>query len=278
MPRFLLLPFAALALAAAAPSTAPDDLIRRANAAFLAGDPDEADSLYSEAEDRTRDPGLVAFNRAAILFQRGEFHAAEVNYARTLDDRACPADRAARAWFNRGTCLLRRGGSAAVYRSAIACFGRCLDSSAADAPLKANARQNLELAKLLWIEANKKAAKPETPNELPQEAERSTPPPPSVYNGSEEGKDGSTKSGTQPMPMPVPITGPAPKVGPEGSNTLTPAAAPALQPIADDSTPQKLSPEDTREYLRRAELRLRDERRSLLRTLYGTARPGIRDW
>ena len=64
----------------------------------------------------------------------------------------CPADRAARAWYNRGTCLVRRGGAAAVYRSAISCFDRCLESPVADAPLKANARQNLQ--KALSLQAN----------------------------------------------------------------------------------------------------------------------------
>ena len=60
----LLVPFA-LFLLAAAPAESPEDLIRRANAAFLAGERDEADRLYAAAEERTADPGLVAFNRAA---------------------------------------------------------------------------------------------------------------------------------------------------------------------------------------------------------------------
>src|SRR6185437_3641476 len=99
MPRSLLLLIPVLAaLVGAAPPTAPEELIRRANAAFLAGDPDRAEALYAEAAERTGDPGLVSFNKAAILFQKGEFRAAEVHYARTLDDRDCPADRAARAW------------------------------------------------------------------------------------------------------------------------------------------------------------------------------------
>src|SRR4051812_28791754 len=117
---------AACGVAAAMPQA--DDLIREANAAFLRDDVAAADRLYAAAEERTADPGLVAFNRAAVLFQKGEFRDAELQYARVLDDRACPPERAARAWFNRGTCLVRRGGTAAVYRSAIACFERCLAS------------------------------------------------------------------------------------------------------------------------------------------------------
>jgi len=282
MNRVALLVVVLLALAAA-PNAAPEDLIRRANAAFLAGDAETADSLYAAAEERTGDPGLVAFNKAAVLFQKGEFYAAEVNYARTLDDRACPPDRAARAWFNRGTCLVRRGGSAAVYRSAIACFDRCLDSPAADEPLKANARQNLELAKLLWIEANKKAPKPDLPNEFPREDEQPDPPGAPPRTGLDPGKEvgmenPGAKKETRPMPAPAPGAGQVPKAGLNGTSNPMPADVPNPQPLLDDSAPQKLSPEDSREYLRRAEQRLRDERRAMLRTLYGPDRPGVRDW
>lgn len=277
MPRAILILFAALALIAAAPTDAPEDLIRRANAAVIAGDAETAASLYEQAEERTDDPGLVAFNKAALLFHKGEFFAAEANYARVLEDAACPPTRAAKAWFNRGTCLLRRGTSAAVYRSAIACFDRCLDSLGADAPLKADARKNIELAKLLWIEANKKAAKPDAPNEpTPEE------PQPDKNPGTKDGNDkadepggnSGTKKETRPMPVPTPV----PNKDVNGGNDTQPGNAATLQPIADDGVPQKLSPEDTREYLRRAELRLQGERRSLLKTLYGTPRPGIRDW
>ena len=78
------------------------------------------------------------------------------HYYWVLNDAACPPERARRAWFNRGTSLLRQpGATMAVYRSAIACLERCLDSKVADAPLRWRA-YNLKLAKLLWNEARKK--------------------------------------------------------------------------------------------------------------------------
>ena len=278
MKRPLLIPFALMALAAAAPMDAPEELIRRANAAFLAGDGETADSLYAAAEERTGDPGLVSFNKAAVQFQKGEFFAAELNYSRTLEDKACPAERATKAWFNRGTCLVRRGGSAGVFRSAIACFDRCLESPAADAPLKADARKNLELAKLLWIEANKKAAKPDSPNDIPREEEPPSPPSASENGTDPGGKDPGGANGPKNEVRPAPMNVATPKAGPGGAENTAPANVANLQPIADDSAPQKLSPEESREYLRRAEQRMMEERRSLLKTLYGSPRPGVRDW
>jgi len=279
----LFLPPLGLFLLAAAPRAEepPDDLIRRANAAYLRGDADEADQLYAAAEERTADPGLVAFNRAAVLFQQGEFYKAEVHYARVLDDAACPPERAARAWYNRGTCLLRRGGAAAVYRSAIACLERCLDSPAADDPLKADARHNLELAKVLWNEARKKDTKPNNPNEdLPREDPRSEPPPPRPLGTEQQSGASETGDGVGGMQAPKVVPQPATGAGPQPNAAQTPTQGPAphLQPLPDTAEVQPLSPEDTREYLRRAAERLKRERQIMRQTLYGPDRPGFRDW
>ncbi|MBA4188599.1 MAG: hypothetical protein C0467_11415 [Planctomycetaceae bacterium] len=271
-------------LAAAAPlvDDSPDDVIRRANAAFLAGDRDEANRLYTVAEELTADPGLVAFNQAAVLFQKGEFRDAEVHYARTLDDPACPPERAVKAWYNRGTCLLRRGGAASVYRSAIACLERCVDSSVADEPLKADARHNLEIAKTLWNEARKADSK-ERPN---------SPPPPEDPRNDEQPKPQPTDTEPQPKspepgngntgepnpktvpqpPQPVPMPNPNPNGNPTQG---TPGAAPQLN---NEDAVQQLSPEDTRAHLRRVAERLEKDRRDLLRTLYPQYKPGTRDW
>lgn len=278
----LLLPGSAFLLAAAAqPEGSPEELIRRANAAFLRGDRDEADRLYTAAEERTTDPGLVAFNRAAVLFQNGQYYAAEVQYARVLDDAACPPERAAKAWYNRGTCLIRRGGSAGVYRSAIACLERCLDSDAADEPLKADARHNLELAKVLWNEARKKENKPHNPNEdLPKEDPRNEPPPPKTPGSDPQFGDpehGTGNSGTEtPKLGHQQVTGAGMKV--DQTQNQAKGAAGNLEPLLDKSTVQPLSPEDTREHLRRVAELLKRDRQNLRKTLYGPERPGMRDW
>jgi|SRR5581483_5886237 len=275
-----LVPF--LSAAAPPPADDPDDLIRQANTAFTRGDAEAAERLYAAAEERTADPGLVSFNKAAVLFGRGDFRDAELHYARVLEDRACSPERAAKAWFNRGTCLLRRGGTVAVYRTAVACFERCLDMNPADATLTADARHNLELAKLLWAEANRKAARPENPNDNPPPEERPDehlPPPGGADQqpGSPElgpGPEGS--AGPQPSPLPTQV--PNARGTPSKTDRQTAGNSSNLDVLRDQDQVQPLSPEDTREYLRRTAERLERERRGMLRTLYGPDRPGVRDW
>jgi tetratricopeptide (TPR) repeat protein len=254
----------------------PEELIRQANTAILRGAVEDADRLYALAEEKTTDPGLVAFNRAAILFQLGEFREAERHYARVLADAACPPERAAKALYNRGTCLLRRGVSAAVYRSAIACLEQCLISSAADEPLKADARHNLELAKILWNESRKTSSKPESPNDNPPPEDSQTNPPPKSsgneqqpdINETGDGNKGGATSKSAGQQNAVPTTGA--KTNP----TPTPGNAPNLQPLDNSSTPQPLSPEETREHLKRTAERLKKDRQDLRNSIYGQERFG----
>jgi|SRR5579883_797401 len=281
---YLLFPcsFCAALLAAAPPvADSPEELVRRANERFRAGDVEAADALYIAAEERTGDPGLVAFNRAAILFERGLFREAEKHYERVLDDAACPPERAAKAWYNRGTCLLRRGGSMTIYRSAIACFENTLDSPSADEPLKADARHNLELAKLLWIEAAKKEKKnePPSPNDnIPPEENKQPKQDPDTHSGGQDMNPGNdTNSGTTPK------TGPQ-QMQPNGgtkstpTNQTTPGNNANLQPLEDKDQVQQLSPDEARAYLKETAKRRKRELRSLLETLYGPDRVDVRDW
>ncbi len=283
-PAVYLLPLGCLLLLAAAPlpHATPESLIRQANAAFLAGDIDQAERLYSQAEEQTADPGLVAFNRAAILFQQQDYRAAEEHYTRVLDDAACPADRAARAWYNRGTCLLLRGGSLEVYRSAIAALERCVDSPAADEPLKADARHNLELAKKLWNNARATQQKNDSPNNAPPPEEQPNAPPTLDKPDTKSDNRPPEKTQDQPgVPAKKPKAGeqPAPKpIGerdPKQTATQPDPNAPALR---DESSVQSFSAADTREHLRRIAERLRKDRHDLLRTLYPPEQPGGRDW
>jgi hypothetical protein len=284
-----------LALVGAAPpqTDSPEELVRRANEAFRAGDVDGADKLYAAAEERTTDPGLVAFNRGAVLFDRAMasptekhlFRDAEKQYERVLDDAACPPERAAKAWFNRGTCLLARGGTLGVYRSAIACFEHTLDSPAADTDLKRRAAHNLELAKLRWNEERKKAAKPEeeSPNKkLPPEEEHQPRPEPERPGGGTEQNPGNetTPGGQQPQTGMQPQQVPLPKNGdkPTPTEQKTAGNNQNLQVPEDKDEVQKLSPEEARAYLQETAKRRKRELHSMLETLYGPDRPNVRDW
>lgn len=282
----VLLPFAALLLSAAAPlpADAPDDLVRSANAALRAGDTVGADRLYAAAEERTGDPGLVAFNRAAVLFERKQYRDAERHYDRVLDDAACPPERAARAWYNRGTCLLNRGDTLDVYRAAVACFENALDSPVADAEVRDRAPHNLELAKLLWNEKRKVAPKPEeeSPNKKPPAEENKQP------RKEPEKNDGRPESAPDVDPAtgkPVPKQGTqqqqpkqqeGPKPDAKGENTAGNNAN--LQVLEDRDRVQNLNPEDARAILHESAKRRKRELHALLESLYGPDRPGVRDW
>jgi tetratricopeptide (TPR) repeat protein len=278
----------ALLMSAAAPprDETPDDLIRRANDALRAGYADAADALYAAAEERATDPGLVAFDRAGVLFERKQYRDAERHYDRALADAACPPERAAKAWYNRGTCLFNRGGTLAVYRAAVACFENALDNPAADQEVKDRAPHNLELAKLRWLEEARKA-KPDQPaspnNKIPPEEQNRLPQPePDNKGGGTDPNSGTDpaeggtapKAGTQPNPVPEAIGTATPK--PADRNVAGKNAN--LPVIEDKDEVQRLSPEDTRTYLQETAKRRKRELHALLETLYGPERPGVRDW
>jgi tetratricopeptide (TPR) repeat protein len=287
-----LLPLSILLLAAAAAPSEPDaeELIRRANAAFERNELAEAERLYGEAEVLTADPGLVAFNRATVLFQRAErshpelYSEAARGYALALSDPACPPERAARAWYNRGTCLLRQpGATMAVYRSAIACLERCLELDVADPPLRANAAYNLKLAKLLWNEARRKEKKEGSPNDdIPPEDPRSEHPPehsPGIdqHAGNQEPGEGNAGAETSKM-MPQHAAATAVKGAMRPGAAQDPGASGKLQQIEDLRDLRSLNPEETRQELHRTAERLRRDRQIMRMTLYGAERTGLHDW
>ena len=168
-------------LAAALPSrNSADELIRRANAAFARDDLDEADGFYEAAEVRDRRP-----RPRRVQSGDGTVPQAENVHARPRDSTSLALERRARARRiaprGRGTtaapryCDSRRDDD--VYRSAIACLERCLDSTRPTRRSRPTPRTTSELAKLLWNEARKKEKKDDNPNDdLPPEDPRSEPP------------------------------------------------------------------------------------------------------
>jgi hypothetical protein len=284
-------PLCCLLIAAAAPSEwGAEDLIRRANASFGRNDLSEAEQFYLAAEVLTADPGLVAFNRATVLFHRAQtthpelYAEAARQFYLALNDAACPPDRAARAWYNRGTCLIRQpGATTAVYRSAIACLERCVDSPVADAPLRANAAYNLKLAKLLWNEARKKERSEDNPNQdIPPEDPRSEQPPDSPAGFDRQTGNQDPGEGNAGAEMPKVVAQHAPAFGmkatPAPGQAPAPGAAGQKLPLEDLRDIRSLSPEETRDRLRRTGERLRRDQQIMRMTLYGAERTGLHDW
>jgi tetratricopeptide (TPR) repeat protein len=272
--RLLLLFAAALVVSAGPPSSdSPEDLIRLGNEAYLHGDLDAAEGHYSAAAERTTDPGLVAFNRAAVAVQMGEPREAELYYLRVLDDQAAPPDRRAKALYNRGVCLLARGGSATVFRSAIACFEQSLDLLPASDPLTDRAGHNLELAKLLWAKARATEKAQPKPNDLPPDVPD---PPPEEGTGQDPGTDPNGPGG-QPGMRPEAVPGRPPGGTPRETNQKAPGSG-NLPVVLDADRPQPLTPEDTRAILQRVAERLEKDRQATARLLTGPERPDVRDW
>lgn len=277
----LLLPLMAV-LVAAAPRAdmTVDDLIRAGNAAVAAGDFETAEEWYTAAEERTADPGLVAFNKANALFHRERFDAAERHYTRALDDADCPPARRAAALYNRGVCLLKQGGLSKL-RAAVDSFDRCLALTPTDAGLVADAKHNLELAKLLWVEARAKEAKKPLPSDPPQDippepkAER---PPPQQFDPFGQNDPLTADRGQQPGGTPEAIRG-----GPNGTNprpTDEQTAGKGKAPVVlsrDDRLPD-LTPDQVRTYLEGLAVRVARERRATADATAPPERPSVKDW
>ncbi len=257
--------FAGLAVSAAPPPT-PDAAVRAGVVALRAGDADEADRRFAVAAERTADPGRVAFNRATVAARRGDWRAAEAGFTQTLDDGECPPRRRAEATYNRGVCLLHRGGPAAAYRTAIDLFASAADQLGDD-PLAADARHNRELAKLLWAQARQQERTPPNPGDLPP-ALPDLPPPQATAPGDET--DGGTGGRG--------AAGGAVARGGTASGAGTAAGAGSLPVLSDADAVQPLTPAEARALLTRAAGRLAKDRQANARLLAGPERPHVRDW
>jgi len=155
-----------LLIVAASPRESIEDIIRRGNDAFAAKQYRSAVQLYQQAEGLTPDPGLVAFNKASALYQlalaaqspaekAGRFHEAEEAYRCAADDATQPRRLLAR--FGLANSLLQgRAEDADSLKQAVACYRECLTSDALDDSLKADARHNLEVAKLKLLKVQSK--------------------------------------------------------------------------------------------------------------------------
>lgn len=243
-----------------AAGTDVDDLVRRGNAAYDRKDYESALLLFTQAEEPTTDPGLIAFNKGAALFRLERFREAELHFRRCLQDAEAPSSRLARAWYDLGNCLVKQAGGDDVkaLETALGCFRECDKLGGADDSLRGDARHNFEIARLLWLEARAKT---------PQKGERPDP--------------HETKNGAEPPPKkPKKEDKSAEKNGDDPGTAKEQKKLAALGkllvlPDADRLLP--LSPEDTMSFLERTRARVLQERSEYRRQAVMPSEK-VKDW
>jgi len=271
-PGFAVMVLAIMQLGAASPD---EDWIRQANTAFGRNDLDMALALYEKAEATTTDPGLVAFNKAAVLYRLKRYREAELHYLRSIDDEQAPNLRQAQALFGLGIALLRQAKEkdVAILDRAIDSFTACVQKNASP-ELTTDAEYNLELARWLRLKAgpapsersNEEQPMNKGKNEKQQAKGKDEQPMKKGENSTDTGepkKDDQVKGADDPA----------------GSEKLASklANAGALQSIPDDDTLQPLPPEDTEAQLQHLAERILQERRRDPRRRTPTP-PQVKDW
>jgi hypothetical protein len=268
----LLLP--ALALVAAGPASAPpDELVRQGNEAVGRKQYAGALVLYDRAEERTTDPGLVAFNEGVALYQQGDYPRAEVHFRLARQD--ATGRRRLGATYDLACSLVRAAGDRDVAKlaEAVSLFGSCLRDEGADERLAADARHNLELAKLLWLQAK---ARPDAKENQPKDDEnpRAQPPKPEPARqpGTDDGSAGSQGNGDRSRATPQPGQEPIKADGQQapGEGTLP------VIPDRDELVP--MSREDAEAHLRQAIERVKQEGRTHRQGTMRAPSSKVRDW
>ena len=292
----VLLFLGALAAVSAAPDGDAEDFVRRGNQAFAQGKYDQAASLYQQAEEYATDPGLVAFNKAAALYRRGQVAEAESHYWLCLGDagpdieehlRRRPArdlsgrlrqragPRLAPVLYNLGNCLLLRseGKDADLLEQAVILFDHCHRLEWGQQPFQADVRHNWELAKELL----RLHPRPPRRDKTNPENEGSQPPRPNRENtgteSSEPGAEEKTSRGTQPDPDH--------KVGPGDQTHETKETTPGkgnLAPLPDSDRLRAMTPAEAASYLRQAVQRILGERHAYQEQATRRSSPHVRDW
>jgi Ca-activated chloride channel family protein len=276
--------FVAAALLGAGAAADPLDLVRQGNAAYDREEYAAAVDCYTAAEDRIADPGLVAFNEAAALYRlaglpesgprrAGLYREAELHYRRCLED--AEGRRRAEALYGLGNSLLQQARGATAYRQAVRAYEQCLAEEGLAPDLAEDARHNLELAKLLLLQAKaSKKDQDESPEENPDDPMKRPPQrPDSSQTGSAQqmvgtpGPNGDkvqakVQQGEQPVKTDEPP--------PPGQGTLPPV------PDKDQLVP--MAPEDAAAHLEKAAARVLRERREHQHLAARPPSAAVKDW
>lgn len=266
---------AVLALLGAGASQTPEDSVRRGNVAYTREDYAAAVEHYTRAEARITDPGLAAYNKAASLYRLGHFRDAELHYRRARSD--AEGARLPRALFGLGNSLVQRAQDrdADALREAVDCFEQCLRSPDADPELAESARHNLELAKLLWLQARSRPDKANDDRPPQSDDPRARPP-----GADRDPRHGASERGPG---VPDPSGEPSPVKLEPGQDPVAAAQQPApgagqLPAVPDRADLVPMASEDAAEHLQRAAARVLSERREHRQRMARPPSVNVLDW
>jgi tetratricopeptide (TPR) repeat protein len=276
----VLLGLPALALVAAGPAAvSPDELVRQANGALGRKQYIDALKLYERAEERATDPGLVAFDEGVALYQKGDFAEAEVRFRLARQDRTAPSLRPLYATYNLAASIVQLPGDGdpAKLAEAVRLFEECLRDGDLDERLAADARHNLELAKMLWAQAKARPARPKNERPPDDPEENSKPPQPrpepQPQPGAGEGSASPTKGNAERTPV-TQEQGTEP-IKTDGQQAAGAGNLPVI-PDRDELTP--MSREEAEAHLRQAIEKVMQEGRAHRQRAQKAPSGKVRDW
>jgi tetratricopeptide (TPR) repeat protein len=251
-----------------------EDYVRRGNAEFARADFTAAVDWYNRAEESAPDPGLVACNKAAALYHLGRYRDAELHYRYAREE--ATGIRLARLLYGLGNCIVQQAQDrdARRLREAMGFYELCMQQQAADAVLVADARHNLEVARLLWLKAKaaRQSGQPNNPDQADEEERAGNPDDAGLRGDALLAPDGRGRS--EPLSRAQADRGSTPndtdQPPPPGKGNL-----PTL-PDTDDLAP--LSLEDAAEHLNRAAARIVQERQEYVRLMAPAVLSNVKDW
>jgi hypothetical protein len=265
---------AALLLIGAAPADQATDFVRRGNGAFQQDDLDTALEFYDQAEERITDPGLVAYNQAVTLYRQGRWREAELRFRCSVE--GADAVRKTRSYYGLGNALVMQGGDEDVIalQAAVEAYRLCRKQPGLSPEMLHKTNHNLEVARLLLLQAKAKAAnrppKPEDGSNQTQEQKNAA-----KKYGPENNNTGdpNNQANSEPGNKEKSQGG---KEKPGQTDQTTPGAG-RLPTLPDEDKLVPLSSEDAQLYLQEAVRRIEQQRRQDWQSRQPAAK-NVKDW
>jgi tetratricopeptide (TPR) repeat protein len=262
-------------LLSAAPAEEAEQFVHQGDNAFERGDWQRAIDFYTRAEERSIDPGLVAFNKAAALYRLGQFREAELHYLRCRDD--ATGERLGCVLYNLANSIVQQAQDRDARRleEAIGDYEECLRGVDKASELAENAQFNLRLARALLVTAKTAKDRPDTENASPDETD-TTPRDRSEDRRGANARHGSAEERGK-------LHGSAERAGdakgdPHATAQTPPAGVGNLPVLPDTDDLVPLTAEDTMAYLEQVAARVLRERAEHQRRARVPPATSVKDW